>query len=64
MSIVKRIIEKRVLYLMQKIETMCIDFEDETNGSVLENANATIRNKEMFKKLTPLQLELKILDMV
>ena len=64
MSIVKRLIEKRVTYLMQKIEEICVDFEDETGGSAIENANAALRNKEMFKKLTPLQLELKILDMV
>ena len=49
---------------MQKIEEICVDFEDETGGSAIENANAALRNKEMFKKLTPLQLELKILDMV
>ena len=64
MSIVKIMIEKRVTYLMQKIEEVCSNFEDETGGSAIENANATLRNKEMFKKLTLLQLELKILDMV
>jgi len=56
MNFVKKIIEKRVMFLMSEIENIAKDIELE-NGSVVENAKAGINNEKVVKKIAPIQLE-------
>jgi len=59
MNFVRTIIEKRVNFLMSKIEEIAKDFILE-DGTIVENASAGLKNKELTKKIAPLQIEITL----
>ena len=59
MNFVRKIIEKRVNFLMGEIERLSKDMELE-DGSIVENANASLINQKLVKKIVPIQVELTL----